>query len=62
MKEIYVHFIIFLYNVNLGWGLKQLSQLMFVFFWFFFKIFWLQSSIYCKKQSLFSKFPTVSNF
>lgn len=62
MKEIYVHFIIFLYNVNLGWGLKQLSQLMFVFFCFFFKIFWLQSTINCTKQSLFSKFPTVSNF
>lgn len=35
MKNIYVHFIIFLYNVNLGWGLEQFSQLMYVFFCFF---------------------------
>lgn len=60
MKEIYVHFIIFVYNVNLGWGLEQFSQSMYVFF-VFLKVFWLQSTINGAKQSLFSKFPTVSN-
>lgn len=35
MKDIYVHFIIFLYNVYLGWDLEQFFKLMYTFLCFF---------------------------